>query len=298
MFNTRRLLSPFVLLVLLTVFLTQAERIVSISVDAAAPYIATLTGIGAVLLLVALAWALNSLRQQPVTLAWRASWRAFNPLWLLGSAGLLILFALLSQGGDGEFNVTPARIVETFLPLVLGMQAALLFSPADEPALEIMLACPRGIGWLLLERLLLLGLVQGTVALAGILLSWLLLPEQDLALLLLRWLPPTLLLTGVGIYITLRSRVAAFGLAMAGVVWFAAFFFAPMLLPGGLELFFPVNYIQLFLWGVSPYLQPTDLGADYYWLNRACVLVLGLGLLFASLWTLRNEEQLLSSNKG
>lgn len=287
------------LLVLIFVVLRQADRgMVSIPIHDSAVLIAVLTGLGAMVLLAGLTLAVSSiLRQRPV-LAWRMSWRNFNYYWLLATAAALLVFTVLSHGEAGVFQVEPVQIVGTVLPLLLGMQAALLFSPEDEPALEIMLACPRGIVWVLVERLLVLTVAQGLVALAGMALSLWLAPGQEPGMMLARWIPQTVLLSGFGLFVTLRSRVAAFGLAMTAMLWFAAFVFAAVLLPGGLELFFPINYVQPFMWGISPFLQPADLGLDYYWLNRACVLVAGLALMFGALWTLRDEESVLLGSRG
>ncbi len=217
--------------------------------------------------------------------------------WALGS--ILAILGLFSTGEISNlwFELDAQRVIGLAIPLAIGLQAALLFSPSDEPALEVLAACPRGLGWLVAERWIGILFTQGLVAGCLMLISGLIVPGQDFAIMVARWLPPSILFSGLAFFITLRSRVAAFGLVMTGVLWFIFVGFGDLFLPGALTLFFPLNYIQPFLWGIHPYLQPEDLSPASYWLNRICITVVGLGLMAIAVYGLRNEEQVLFDGK-
>ena len=97
---------------------------------------------------------------------------------------------------------------------------------------------------------------------------------------------------GVGTYITIRSRQAAFSVAIIGVLWFIFSFMGAVLLPG-MPTFWPLSLLQPFLWPVYAFLQPGDLSMGDYWLNRAVVASAGIGLIFLSVYQLRHEEQVM-----
>lgn len=247
--------------------------------------------------LFSLATALNAFRRHPRQMAVGVTLRMVGWLPLLAAAGILAIF-LLSATQPGSLPWSErARVIETFIPLILAVQAAIQFSQDDEPALEILLACPRGISWLLLERVGLVLLAQSGIALLGAAFTLAITPDQDFFLTLLRWLPPSLFLTGIAVYATLKSRAAAFGAVVAGLCWFAFAFFGSSFLPGQ-PILWPLNYIQPFLWPFHPYLQPGDLSAGDYWLNRLVVAAAGIGLLALAVAQLRDEEQVLSGKKA
>lgn len=233
-------------------------------------------------------------------LAWRASLRAMGWVGLAASVGLMVLlFVSETMPGAGVPWADKARVVELIIPLMMAVHAGLIFSPDDEPALETILVCPRPVIWLLLERLAVIGLAQTGVALIGIALSLYYVPDQDIAVMVVRWIPAAFLLTGVAVYTTIRSRVAAFGATVVGLVWFMFAFFGHTLLPGG-TTFWPLNYLLPFIWIFNPYLEPISLTMGDYWLNRLCVLLVGANLILAALYLMRNEESLLlgSRRKG
>jgi pimeloyl-ACP methyl ester carboxylesterase len=236
--------------------------------------------------------------RQPRQVALYVSIRAVG--WIPFLVSILTLMIFVKQGGDD----TPfawqdkARVVESIIPLVMCIQVALMFSPDDEPALEVLLACPRRISWLLLERLGIILSAHAGIALVGVALSLALNPEQDVTLAIVRWIPPAIFLSGIGVYTTVRSRVAAFGVTVAGLIWFGMILFGAALLPGQ-PIFWPLNYLQPFLWPANPYLQPGQLAIGDYWLNRAFVTAAGIGLIMLAVYYLRDEESiLLGSRKG
>lgn len=222
---------------------------------------------------------------------WQASWRAL--IWpLIGGAILGMSVFSLSGGQDAMPWYDRQRAVELALPLVTGIHCALAFAPEDEPGLEVLLACPRPPAWTLLERLAVIWSVFGVIGLAGALVNVLVVPGQAGGMALLRWIPPAALLSGIGAYTTLRTRVAAFGAAITAIIWFVFVFFGNALLPG-VPMIAPLNYLTPLFWPIHPYLQPDDLSIGDYALNRVCVLLVGAGLVGLAVRELRDSERVL-----
>jgi pimeloyl-ACP methyl ester carboxylesterase len=238
-----------------------------------------------------------TMRRQPGQIAWRAARRSMGWIPVIVT-GLAVLAFLIPEQTPGAMPWSErARVIETLIPLAIGIQAALLFSPDDEPALEVLLACPRKISWVLLERLAVVLTAQTGIALVGIALTLSLVKDADVPLTLLRWIPPALFFSGVAVYATLKSRVMAFGMVIAGLTWFAFSVFGESLLPGQPTLW-PLNYVLPFLWPIHPYLQPDSLTIGDYWLNRAFVTAVGIGLLILGIYQLRDEEYVLLGTRG
>jgi hypothetical protein len=167
-----------------------------------------------------------------------------------------------------------------------------LLSPDDEPGIEVLLACPRRISWVLLERLAFVLGSQTLIALVGVVVSMSMTGERDILVEIARWLPPALFFSGVAVYTTLTSRQPAFSVAITGILWFVFSFVGGVLLPGT-PTFWPLNLIQPFIWPVHVYLQPQDLSVSDWWLNRAVVAVVGIGLIVLAVRQLRDEERVL-----
>lgn len=231
--------------------------------------------------------AFQTFAQHRTQFTLRTTFRTVGVWGFLASLGIFLM-AFVASGDFGLWQ-DKGRIAEIVIPLVMGIQAAVLFSPADENALEILLTYPRPIGWVLAERLGLALLFQVVAAFVGSLLFF---EDQMLGLALIRWIPPTFLLMGVGAYTTLKSRLLAFGVAIAALVWFVGLFFGPLLLPG-MPIIFPLNHVQPYLWSVNPYLLRQDLGWEDYWVNRALVSLIGWFLISRAGAYLRDEETVL-----
>lgn len=227
-------------------------------------------------------------------IAWRMGLRSLG--WF-GVAGSMIGIILMIAADPEIMPIAgTTRAVESILPLVIGLQAAFLFSPDDEPCLEVLVACPRPISWLLIERLLLLFLLQTVVAVIAIILSQQVGALQNWMIVIARWVSPSLFLCGMGVYITLCSRNPAFGAAMTGLMWFAFSFLGSALLPGFLTAW-PFNLVQPFLWSTHGYLQPDAMLLSDYWLNRIVVGSIGILLLMRSVFVLHDEEWTLFAGK-
>jgi pimeloyl-ACP methyl ester carboxylesterase len=209
-------------------------------------------------------------------LAWRGSLRLIGPVSLLGGALLVTLAYLGIQKGLLPFHALDA--VAIGLPMVVAIQAAFLFSPEDEPALEVMLATPRPPAWTLLERLLTLFAVQGSLGLAS---SFLLssAAHQPTLVVVGRWLPLLLLLSGIAVAVTLTTRRAILGVWVASLVWLVL-----ALLGDFLTLRWPVA------WVVHLYLPPEH---SAYLLNRLLISLAGIALLGSSIARLLNNSEYL-----
>lgn len=218
-------------------------------------------------------------------------------LWVYWGAGAVLVAAGLAIArwgrGDEFFACLAAlRVGETLLPLAAAVQAAFALSPADEPALETFLACPRPLGRVLLERLAMAG--GGFVVLgmaAGLLGLWLHSPAGPIAgwpggaavlLQLTRWAPPTLLFAGLATAITASTRQGINGTALTTVVWLG------LALSGeAMATRWPQT------WPINPYLQPPGADLGVYILNRAVVALLGVALALAAAWRLSDPEHVL-----
>src|SRR6185436_2066240 len=97
-------------------------------------------------------------------------------------------------------------------------------------------------------------------ALVGSVMGLMITGDQAILLALLRWIPPALIFTGLGIFVTVRARHMVFGALVTLFVWGGAALLGDALLPGQLTAF-PLNYLQPFIWIFHPYLQPTSLAA-------------------------------------
>lgn len=234
--------------------------------------------------------AVPTLQRHRDQLTLGATWRTVR--WW-GMAGSLALMALLFSADESVWT-DKGRALEIAVPLVMGIQAAVLFSPTDEDALEILLTYPRPVAWVMLERLGLALALQAVIVL-GVGGGFAVLDEQSLGMILARWIPPTLFLTGLGAYVTLKSRVMAFGVTVTVLVWFGFLAFGPLLIPGE----FPIaalDQVQRHVWMINPYLDRNNMGnlveADY-WLNRMAVTFVGSYLITLAVAYLRDEERVL-----
>lgn len=225
-------------------------------------------------------------------IAWRAAFRVVGWLPLVATVAMLVIGWLIGSSPNVPLPIFEhLRVIESIVPIAIGLQAAFLFSPDDEPGLEVVMACPRPLVWLVMERLGVLLLLQAIIALAGTGLT-VQLTEIDTLTALLRWTAPSLFFAGIGIFITLRSRNALFGLMMTGCLWFVLVLFMEAFIPGQ-PIFYPLNYIQPFGWGIQPFMQPQFLSWQDYLLNRGVLAVFGLVLIGISVSELRNQEKML-----
>ncbi len=216
------------------------------------------------------------LQRFPRPFSWRISARLLG-WWptLISAAGVAVCLGWQPRGFEA---LQPARVVETIVPLLAGVQAALLFSPDDEPGLEVTLACPRPVAWTILERVAWVFALQSGIALAGTLVSTQLTGES-LIVAVSRWVAPLFIFTGLGLSLTFVFRQAVLGVGLGLILWCGL-----MLASEQLTQRWP------FLWPLSVYLQPDQ--PDYV-VDRIFLSLLGLLLIHLAVTRLVDEERLL-----
>ena len=217
---------------------------------------------------------LRSFKRQPHGWTWRISLRLLG-WWPVAASAVLVALALMSNALEAT-PISIARVVETIVPLLATMQAAFLFSPEDEPALEVTLACRRPIAWTMLERLAWLFALQGGIALIGSAVAAGMTGES-LSVAVARWLAPLLIFVGLALCLTLLTRQPAMSIGLVIVIWCGL-----MLANEQLIASWP------FLWPIDVYLQPAR---SNYALNRVFVILLGLWLMGLALTTFTRDEE-------
>jgi hypothetical protein len=206
--------------------------------------------------------------------------------------GVMGLWLAISQteGAERNFLITAVRTAEILVPLFAGMQAAYAFSPEDEGPLEIMLAAPRPILWVIAERLILILAGYGAIGLTAILLiqTTFAVGDATISTMLVRWLPPMVWFIGVGLYLTLVTRQGMFGALMVLVIWGTS-----LLSSGGV----PEKYLAIA--PILPYLQQgaPNISDDLYTLNRITLIVTGFLLAGAAARLALDEERVLGIKK-
>ena len=221
-------------------------------------------------------------RQRELYPAWRADLGTVGWGAAAGSALAVAAWLAAHRLWPGELAPMPAvRAVAVVVPLAMSVQAAFALSPEDDPALELMLSCPRPLSRTLKSRLLIVSALQGSVALAGSLLC-LAFAGGDLATLFARWLTPCLWFSGAAVYTTVLTRRGIMGTLLATTLW------GGTLLGGdGIVVRWPS------FWPLHAYLQPDATPPDIYVLNRIILAVAGLALLAFSARLANDEEHML-----
>lgn len=195
-------------------------------------------------------------------------------------SGVVVAILFISTKSENSLMqpLQVSRAIETIIPLVAAMHAALLFSPNDEPALEIALAAPRRMAWTLLERwgvLILQQTVIGTVAtLIGMQLSG---EAFDVAF--MRWFAPICFLAGVALCVTLTTRQPIFSAGLMLLVCFGLAWAGDGML---------ANYP--YLWPLQAFLQPEHY---LFWLNRLFLVLAGLGATIVAARIVNDSERML-----
>lgn len=207
---------------------------------------------------------------------------------------VVILFILKPDLLGFQSTTDSLSIIQGIVPLIIAMQTAAIFAPDDEPALEVQLAAPRPLSWLICERLLVVFLLYGvftTVIGMGVIGFQNL--DTNAWMLVVRWLPAALFLSGFGIFVTMQSRLVAFGVIFIGFAWILFGLFGDFLLQGGMYPF-PLNMLQPFLWAFNIFATPEtfEVSGDF-WLNRFILSGTGLSLMILAVWQVRDEESVL-----
>lgn len=217
--------------------------------------------------------------------AWKMSLRSIVLLMAFVS-GALIFALILMDLGDLVLAEASFNGIEVILPLIAGMSAALIFAPDDEPILELMLSSPRPVQWVLYERLLALGLLQLVIGIAGSVVISNQPGGEPFLQNVIRWFAPTIAIIGVSLWASVWGRRTSYGVLMAIVIC------TGMAIANDVLLFrFPQ------LWTIIFYVQPRDLPADQYLVNR--LILIGIGVVLTALVFIRlnDTEKLLGTGE-
>lgn len=221
--------------------------------------------------------------------AWKFSFRATGLL-LAFIAGALLFARLVIALAHLELAESTFSSFEVVIPFIVGLHAALLFAPDDEPALELLLASPRPPAYLIYERLAALIALQGGLALVLSVLTALTTSSMgvvgshavNLFDLVIVWLPPSVCIVGLCLLATLYSRRTAFGVLTAIAICVAMALGREVILP-----MFPDLWFMIF------YLDPRTVTTEQYFVNRMFLLVIGIVAVALVLYRMRDEEKLL-----
>ena len=198
----------------------------------------------------------------------------------------MVLFAPIQNRAEvPQFGVL--NVMATFLPLIAGCHLAFAFSPADEPALEGLLAAPRPVAWVLIERVALMAVPYILFALIGNAIVFARFSDE-FAGMFLRWLPPFLFFVAVSVMVTVSTRQAAFGMTLTMVVWFGLAFMGD-----GMLFRWP------YLWPLHIYLQPEQaVSSTAFILHQIWITLASLGILTRAAAQLNHPEKLLAASKS
>jgi pimeloyl-ACP methyl ester carboxylesterase len=233
-------------------------------------------------------------RKNPRGVAWRAAFRQMGWMPLVSLA--IVLGLVLAGEVLGTDTWLRGGVLAAVLPLLMALQATGVFAAEEEAALEITLAAPRPLAWLIVERLAAVALTYTLIALVGAAcLLWKDAGQPDapsLWVTLFAWVAPALFLSGMGLYVSTRTRLMALGSVTVLALWVVFGLFARFFLPG-LSFPFPFNLIQAFLWPVHIHITLQDLGPADFWLNRLFLSSAGLTLLWLAVRAVSDSESLL-----
>lgn len=251
----------------------------------------------ALIWIAALAAGLFRMRRQ---IAWRAALRRNGWLPPALSAAAIVILTIMTANTRLPPSVKPMlatdAVVEAVIPLAIAVQAALALSPDDEPALEVIAAAPRAVSWVALERYVVAFASQSLVAVAGAGFGLLVAPDAVTVSVLWRWLPAAILLSGVSLFVTQRSRQSAMGIVIVILIWFVTLVGRDAIVPtamGGVPFPAPFDRLQPALWILHPYFGLNHSTPADYELNRIVVCGVGCGLAALAMWHLRDVERLL-----
>ncbi len=230
------------------------------------------------------------IRYRRIAWSWRTSARLIGWLPVLGSGIAVTVFLTLHATiwrddpiSESLAFLSATRVVETILPLVVGLQAAFLLSAEDEQPLELLLTSPRSLAWTLLERLAVLAVLQGSVGAVGSLAGqWVGASHDSFLLMMARWVAPSIFIGGVVLLITQLTRKGTLSALVTLLLWIG-------LLLGGDVLLDRI----FFLWPVHAFMQPGNVILAEYIRNRMALTLIGLSLTALAACVVRDEERML-----
>ncbi len=218
--------------------------------------------------------------------AWRRAVMAVG--WWLMPLGVLfmLIFGLLAEARDPIGQMIGVSAVAAVGALIGGVQASLILAPADDQAFEIVLAAPRPLAMILIERLIVLFVMNTVIAAIGAGLYTLVHPTGETVIdQLARWQPPFTAMVGLGMMIAIVGKKSGLG-ALLSILLVAAMLF------GGFA------FLGLFdwAWALHLFLPVNQYSAEQLFVNRALLTGIGLALIVYSFTLMRNSETLLNAH--
>lgn len=220
------------------------------------------------------------------TFAWRRAVMAIG--WWLLPIGVFFMFffGLLAQARDPIGQMIGVSAVAAVGALIGGVQASLILAPADDPAFELVLAAPRPLAMILIERLIVLFVMNAAIAGIGAVLFDLVMPSGETVIdQLARWLPPFTAMVGLGMTIAIVGKKSGLGVLL-------------VLLLVGAMLFGGFAFLALFdqAWVLHLFIPVDQFSAEQVLINRAALMGIGLALIGYCFRLLRNTEILLNAH--
>lgn len=194
---------------------------------------------------------------------------------------MALLLSITTWQVEGNSPAYP-RWVTFIVPLAVALQSAFLLSPSDEPSLEILLASPRPLPRILLERLSVVAVLQGSVALMGSLIGLTLPGAGSFGGIVIGWLVPCICLSGIALWATQITRQSAFSALLTVMFW------GGMVLGGDkMVAHWPA------LWPIHLFLRLDKFSLLQYLINRILLTLVGLALMTRAAMYMRDEEHML-----
>lgn len=219
-------------------------------------------------------------------------------VWSIPLALLWMLIGLVLVSARNPRDLISGLSVESALtltiPLAAGLHAALALSIPEEPSLELHLTFRRPFVWLAAERFLVVLAIHCGIGLLGTLIG-IASYGGDFWKIIVAWLPPTVLLAGLGFRLTVSTRQIAFGAMAVLATWIGTRWYGEQL-----------TLMGAFLWPINPflpafsifYLRPGMLITSDYALNRWLVLLVGITLVVLALQGLRDNERIFTGRRA
>jgi hypothetical protein len=222
--------------------------------------------------------------------AWRLIWAQRKVVgrevpW--GSAAALAVAALIIWSQSDSPRQHFQLVCELLLPLVGAISAAYLFSPENDPPLELLYTCPCPVPVLLAARLAWLGgiiMLPAIVVQVTILITQPPLEPGHLWALIRVWVPPAIFLSGLGLLAAQLARSALAGVLAGAMVWTLQVLVLR-------KIFLAYRALQSFYLFITFAGEPLEDVA----LNRWTLLLLGLVFIAAGLALARESERRWSS---
>jgi hypothetical protein len=255
--------------------------------------LAAISVIGGVIAAIGLAGIGRQVIGQKQT-TWASAWKRAG--WKMPAATLALVVIMTLVEVTGQWGFDLFDIASVIVVVMMGIQTALMASATDEPGLEMIMATPRPLAWLVLERLAVVAVSLLPVALAGAVAVILIEPGVNLLALAACWLTAGLFLSGAAGLLTVRANHPGIGIMIVVLAGLVAGVAQNALLPNhapDLPWAAPLDLIQPLLWMVHPFLKPDSLSLNDYITNRVIVSGFGLWLLLGMSRMLNDPERLL-----